>query len=345
MISSVKIRNFQSLEDTGLELGVLTVILGQNDVGKSALFRAIKAAVEGGATGSSFITYGHNQTRVEIIFRGEGETGSLHTLVWEKGKDVNRYALDDQVFEKVGRSIPPDLEQYIAMGNIDFGKDLTLNLNFADQEDPPFLIPFPGGLSTAHVAKVLGDLTNLNVLYRSVSLAETRRRQSKEMLGIRQNDLAVSEALLREFEGLDLKLEALEECTTREAAALEALRNIRVLESLRNERENFRQRHVSLATLEAQIGPDYSDLVEELEAKVQELQTLDKAAWHIKEGEQRLQLFDSGIATALENERLARAQYEQYMMDLEVCPLCERPMDHDHFLHTHDNTAPTAQVT
>jgi AAA15 family ATPase/GTPase len=44
VITKVKIENFQSLEKTDLGLGTLTVIVGANDLGKSAAFRAIEFA-------------------------------------------------------------------------------------------------------------------------------------------------------------------------------------------------------------------------------------------------------------------------------------------------------------
>ena len=40
----VRVQGFQSIEDETLELGQLTVLIGEGDAGKSAYLRAIRAA-------------------------------------------------------------------------------------------------------------------------------------------------------------------------------------------------------------------------------------------------------------------------------------------------------------
>jgi recombinational DNA repair ATPase RecF len=149
MIQSARIQNFQSLVDTTIEFGTLTVILGPNDLGKSATFRAIRAAAETLA-GTDFITYGKPKARVEIKVDGQ-------TLIWEKGQKENRYYIVDaagetHTYEKIGRETPPDVANLLQLGAVEYDRDLKLNLNFADQDDPPFLIPLTPTASVSTVS-------------------------------------------------------------------------------------------------------------------------------------------------------------------------------------------------
>lgn len=326
MIESVHVKHFQSLENTEVQLGTLTVILGPNDLGKSAFFRAIRSAAEA-ASGADFITYGHSMARVAIRVDG-------HELVWEKGTNVNRYLLDGTAYEKVGRQIPPDVSSLLGLSPVEFDKNLVLSLNFADQDDPPFLIPFPGGLSTSHVAKVLGDLTNLNVLYRAVGEADTRRRRAEQTLTVRKRDIDQLQSRLQDvrFQGLDQREETLVQLETLWGRANQAHDRWLKLSYLQNELSQFRSRHTSTqAELErtAQFSDCGPQLVK-LEAAISDLQELSSKHSKLLAFEQRLQSSLSVVEGAQAAEREASEALRQLMLDLDVCPLCEQEIQHDH---------------
>lgn len=333
MIESVHVKHFQSLENTEVQLGTLTVILGPNDLGKSAFFRAIRSAAEA-AAGSDFITYGHSMSRVALRVDG-------HELVWEKGTNVNRYVLDGKAYEKVGRQIPPDVAALLGLSPVEFDKNLVLSLNFADQDDPPFLIPFPGGLSTSHVAKVLGDLTNLNVLYRAVGEADTRRRRAEQTLTVRKRDIDQLSDRLRDprFEGLDSREEKLVQLETLWGLANQAHDRWIRLSYTQNELSQFRARHSSVQAEMARTAA-YSDCgpqLIQLEASISGHEDLAAKLSQLQAYESRLAAAASVASGALAAEQQAVSALQRLMSTIDVCPLCEQEIQHD---HDFDATAP-----
>ena len=56
MAVDVEIRNFQSIEKATIKIDGFTVVVGRSNIGKSALVRAVKAALTG-APVSSFVRH------------------------------------------------------------------------------------------------------------------------------------------------------------------------------------------------------------------------------------------------------------------------------------------------
>jgi DNA repair exonuclease SbcCD ATPase subunit len=322
MLKTIEVTNFQSLRKARVDLGTLTVIVGPNDLGKSALFRAVRAAAEA-ATGTGFITYGENLAVVSLEF----DDG---TLTWRKGEGINQYVLGEQTFDRIGREVPPDVRDFLALSPVEYSKSLKLNLNFADQDDPPFLIPFPGGISGADVAKVLGDLTNLNVLYLAVGESERERRSKLSLKTVREGDRQTTLMQLERFATIDQqerrvsRLEALvQECSALigELETLEAFRT--QLEVLESEEVRLQQR------LEA-LGPDIEVQVVELEQELRAWNHLKELHLQIEGLRTKYVALDGQAQTASANREAAEAFKEQIMGSIKTCPICERPMEPAH---------------
>ncbi len=67
MLREIRVKNYQSLRDVKIVPGDFTVIVGESDVGKSALVRAIKAPLIN-RTGQDFISDGAKQAGVALSF-------------------------------------------------------------------------------------------------------------------------------------------------------------------------------------------------------------------------------------------------------------------------------------
>ena len=62
MLTSLTIKNFQSHKDSTLQFSPnVNVILGHNDSGKSAIFRAIDFVVFNSLSGDSFVRHGEKK--------------------------------------------------------------------------------------------------------------------------------------------------------------------------------------------------------------------------------------------------------------------------------------------
>jgi DNA repair exonuclease SbcCD ATPase subunit len=331
VITNVSVRNYQSLVSTDVEFGTLTVIVGPNDLGKSALFRAIKGAAEA-QSGTDFITYGKTTCTVAITVDDDTK------VVWQKGESVNRYFIqhpgqEPVTYDRVGREVPPDVDAVLQLSSVEFDKDLKLNLNFAEQDDPPFLIPVPGGINTAHAAKVLGDLTKLNLLFKAVREADSRRKNYDGQRRLKESDLEQLKPQLDQFEDIDAK-------ATRVAA----------LEQHVYQAASFQQTLTSLEahlTTKLTLASQLAALNEALQrlSNIPDLAPVHEKATRYESLEQELRVwrahesmetdFSNAVLSAQAKEDEAQRTYDELFADLDRCPLCDQPYDRDSAPHVH----------
>jgi energy-coupling factor transporter ATP-binding protein EcfA2 len=159
LLNRVHISHFQSLRDVDLELQPVTVVIGESDLGKSALIRALISLFRN-RPGSSFITFGERLCVVE----GDLED---HVVQWRKGSE-NAFVLDGVLYDKVGQGVPEDLTQLYNLSDA----------SVAEQFDRPYLV-FDTG---ATVSGVLGDLTNISLLYDAVRAANQDKQVIQKQL-------------------------------------------------------------------------------------------------------------------------------------------------------------------
>lgn len=183
MIESVEVRNFQSLHHVDLELSPFTVIVGPSSSGKSALTRAIRVLIEN-QRGNSFISHGE---RVSTITAKT--SAGVVTLQRGKGTDDNSYTIipndpahplaPQQKYTKLGGDTPVEVSQFLGINPKD-------PIAFASQFDKPYLLDE----RPSEVARVLGELTNVRVIFDAARESNRRKLSSSAELRIRASDLA-----------------------------------------------------------------------------------------------------------------------------------------------------------
>lgn len=191
----VRVRNFQSLRDAELTIQGLTVVTGTNNSGKSALFRAIHGAFQN-ARGSDFVRHGASHASVLLTFE-DGQT-----LLWEKGKSVNRYEVNGVVLDKVRHGAPKEVEDFgvrpISAGNREHWPQIARQL-----DGVVFLFNEAG----ATMAEAVADIDRVGLLTRALRLSESDAYKNKEERRIRESDLEKFEDRYAVFDGVDdLKL-------------------------------------------------------------------------------------------------------------------------------------------
>lgn len=194
MIEQLSIRNFQSLQDVTVKLDRFTVIVGPSSSGKSAFTRACKTLTSN-ARGDSFITHGEQQTT--ITAKTDKGTVSL-----SRGKK-NEYVViphegEQRTYTKLAASVPEEVSEFIGIP----AKD---PLNYANQFDMPYLL----SASAAEVARTLGELTNVSVIYEAAREANKRKQASAGVLKTRASDFQLLTSDLDKYRGLKAKDETL----------------------------------------------------------------------------------------------------------------------------------------
>lgn len=175
MLTRLSIRDFQSHRKTDLSLGPFTVIVGPSSSGKTAVVRALRLIAQN-ARGTSYVRHGAPRARVEVYsaqFQGDPLDAQIRVAV-DRGKTVNAYELQlpgdssVQVFTKCGTSSPETIQ-----AALDFGDG---ELWLAGQFDRPFLLDDTG----SQVARVLGELTNVTMIYAAVRELNRRSGAAKQ---------------------------------------------------------------------------------------------------------------------------------------------------------------------
>lgn len=187
-----------------------------------------------------YIEHGASAAVAEVVTDGcliraeRGRALSKYTVVSGEGPE------GESVFAKSGTSVPDQVSALLRFAQVE-GEDL----NFALQFDRPFLLDVPA----SSVAKVIGDLTNINRIYAAVREANRRRLETSARLKVRQTDVARLREQAAGFSALPAQQKA---CRT----AREAL-------------DRASQAAVDASTIEAQIG-----IVEAAEAALEAMQEL-----------------------------------------------------------------------
>jgi DNA repair protein SbcC/Rad50 len=181
MINSIQIRDFQSHASTDLVLSKgINAIIGESDVGKSAILRAFNWSRNNRPLGDSFIRHGQKSASVEVI----KDTGSV---VRERSKSINRYVLGSETYTAFGNAVPEMVVDFLDMSDI----------NFQKQHDPYFLVFDSPGF----VASYVRSCTGLSQLDEAVDKVASDIRTKKQE----------ASRLKEEVENLSLKLKEIDQ--------------------------------------------------------------------------------------------------------------------------------------
>lgn len=217
MIKKVVVENFQSHARTEMELSpAVTAIVGESDVGKSAVLRALRWLMYNEPRGANFVRRGARTCRVAV----EYEDGTA--LIRERSSSSNRYIVRrpdgaEEIYEGFGAEVPREVGELIGAHRIDVN-GVTLVPNLANQMDPPFLLGETG--STA--AATLGLLSRADVFDAALrGVLADKGRVEREARALTE-EVAVLTQELERYADLPAWEEALERAGRSLAAAQEA---------------------------------------------------------------------------------------------------------------------------
>ena len=257
----VEIKNFQSIVEETMEISGFSVVVGRSNIGKSALVRAIKAALTG-APADNYIRHAPDCARalkgaksckcfcsVRLVAPG-------FDLLWEKGDAVNRYLFNGVEHSVVGRGTPEFLGEGLAPIHIGGDSSATL-LQVADQFRPLFILDRSG---TA-VADVLSDVAKLDQINDAVRAAERDRRECAAARKVRDKDLKELDRVLSEYSGLDQAVARVRELEAWDEALAGLEGEKKRLERFVGQTEQLTSAIEALAPVAAVVVPEVAGLV------------------------------------------------------------------------------------
>ncbi len=196
IIDRITIRDFQSIEHADLALGPWTSLVGESDVGKSAVVRALYAALTN-QRGDLFIRRGADSCGVLI------ELTDGRAVAWSKrrGKSGEYQVIgatgDYQEFEKTGGEVPPEVAALLRVAVPVAGDQLLPGIQ--RQHDPPFLFAD----TARRRAQILGEFDGTNILlHADGDLRKKLRAEQSNATGARET-AQKAEAALLEVEWVD----------------------------------------------------------------------------------------------------------------------------------------------
>jgi len=193
-IKKLEIKNFQSHKGTVLEfVDGLNIIVGPTNTGKSSILRALKKVIRNTPDGNNFVNIDETECTINVVTDKDEEV-TRRVIVSKGDTKTNEYVLNNSTFEKFGREIPVEINQVFGIPEIEF-ETIKLDLNFADQLEGPFLLMSPPSLK----AKVLGKLTGVDVLDKSIVRTNKYLRQLNNEIKTNTETVETLEKELSEF--------------------------------------------------------------------------------------------------------------------------------------------------
>ncbi len=312
MISEIEVSNYQSLGSLVVKPGRFTVITGRTGAGKSALIRALHALAFN-VRGTRDIMYGEKTFTVSMAGseddRDQHDASNFWQATIRRGvKDSYQLAvgINQKTYTKLQGKVPEAVSDTLRLGEI----------NFATQFDRPFLLDSTGG----DVARVLGRLTNVTLLFRAAQEANRRRLAVNAELKTRQADLALLEQQIEQYATLGDELAAVRQAE----GSLETLRDL----GQRSERLDYVLKSLGfardyLASLKTPPEPPSLDKLEELARTRMRLHAriaqLDDA-WLALAGRARQETSAAALEAACQQE------LDEYVGQWGVCPACGQPV-------------------
>jgi len=188
MSTKIHIKDFQSIGNIDFEVDGFTVVVGKNNIGKSAIIRAVDSVLTNRA-GKEYIRKGRRQMEVKIQRDGL-------SIDWKKG-DKTTYKVNNAEFSALAGSIPKPM--------IDAGfdkmeiEDKKVSPLIASQFNPLFLLDKSGSV----VTQVLSNLYNIDTLSEADNLCQKELKNNKSLLKTREIDLKTLQDKLENFKDFE----------------------------------------------------------------------------------------------------------------------------------------------
>lgn len=204
---NITVRNFQSIENVSVSVDGFTALVGRSGIGKSALVRAVRAALTG-AGGTAFVRHPKTCPRRTKGAKTCSCYCSVHLqsdgfdLLWEKGDKRNRYTFNGQVYDRTDQGAPdfllaPQLSP--GFDPVTVGRENKLIQVASQFTDNVFLLDQTGG----SVADVLSDVARLDRINVAIRMVEKDRKEKASLRKVREADLLSLNQKLSRFDGLD----------------------------------------------------------------------------------------------------------------------------------------------
>lgn len=190
MITRITLTNFMSHRQTVIEPAAgLTVLVGPNNVGKSAVVAALQILC-------------HNENSTYVMRHGakncsvEVETDEGHRIVWRR-KTSPSYEIDGQPFDRLrGKDLPRELHDALKMPKVDGSGNDDFDIHFGFQKSPIFLL----NSSSANAARFFASSSDASRLVEMQNAHRKKHADAKKEKALLEEESRRLEAQLEVLE-------------------------------------------------------------------------------------------------------------------------------------------------
>jgi DNA repair protein SbcC/Rad50 len=305
VIDSISIKNFQSHEDTTLELSDgINVIVGSSDSGKSCIIRALDWVRTNRPLGTSIMRRGTKDVSVTIK-RNNG------AVITRSRDGRNGYEVNDKTYEAIGNAVPEEVTRALNLSDINVQRQLSAHY---------LVVGSPG-----QVADVINTVIKLSDGTQLADNVQRQIRNTTKDLADKQAELEKEQRLLASpTVKLIPKLE-------KEQKRIESIE--KNIESTEEQIEELQFLCVQIEEAEACLLPDI-EIPERFEQICNELAETEEAIEKLQDKIEGITSLYNGIVSLekqIEETEDGIAEKQQELEDLmdklKLCPLCNQPLD------------------
>ncbi len=134
MIKRIELKNFMSHKKSVIEPAEgLTVIVGENNSGKSAIVDALQVLC-GNVKGDYMVRHGEKECSVKV------ETSENDVVEWKRKGTTVSYNINGKDIHRLGGSVPDELHEILRMPKVETEGGDPFDVHFGEQKNPIFLL-------------------------------------------------------------------------------------------------------------------------------------------------------------------------------------------------------------
>jgi len=320
MIGSVILEGFQGHISSHLEFSPgVNVVVGEGDVGKTAVMRAVRWALENRPAGDGFVYRG---SRKKLPCRVTIKTARGDTIIRER-KPKNRYVVNETEFTTVGRTVPDEVRAVLDLQPINVQGQL-IGQYFLVLDSP------------GEISRYLSDLYHFD----AATVASQQLKEGAHRATRQQQDLVTKQHQLTQtltaYEPLS-ELEAPIELAEQSIAEVEEAKQQQVrLQTLLNQLDTAEQDAAVAARLAQQDTSRLTQYATLLDSTLTRRTQLAEQLQRLQRSRQQAATQTTAVEQASRNVTEAVMKYEEILRRTATCPTCLRPMSEDvvsHMVH------------
>lgn len=201
-IKEVTLLNFKSHKNATVRFKEdFNLIVGENNVGKSTILKAINWVLNDTPKGDSFIRTGEDFCEVKVLFYNDNyirktrdKKGTTYYLYDKKEND-------EKTYKGTANRLPVELLSMHQSPKVKLFSKTPVSINYSDQLDPLFLI----GISDSERAVAVGKITNTDIYDSAIKISSkdlldlTKERKTLDKQ-IDNKELNIDELVVRDSE-------------------------------------------------------------------------------------------------------------------------------------------------